>query len=257
MSISALAIVGNVSIDRVTGGPPRIGGGPFYAGRALRLLSTPGSILARCADAERHLVLARLATLGIPLRLLDGRTTSAFSFTYDGDVRTMHVETIGDTWTPADASALDRRARWVHVAPLLRSDFPAETLAAIARGRRVLLDGQGLVRRPELGPLQLDNDFDPAVLEHVSILKLAEEEAAVLGGVEGLDVPEIVVTLGSRGSIVYAGGVETHVPARALPRDPTGAGDAFATAYLAGRAAGHAPAAAARRATAVVGATLQ
>ena len=121
----------------------------------------------------------------------------------------------------------------------------------------MLFDGQGLVRRPELGPLQLDADFDPAVLEHVSILKLAEEEAAVLGGVEGLDVPEIVVTLGSRGSIVYAGGVETHVPARPLPRDPTGAGDAFAIAYLAGRAAGHAPAAAARRATAVVGATLR
>jgi sugar/nucleoside kinase (ribokinase family) len=105
--------------------------------------------------------------------------------------------------------------------------------------------------------LQLDADFDPAVLEHVSILKLAEEEAAVLGGVEGLGVPEIVVTLGSRGSIVYAGGAEVHVPARPLPRDPTGAGDAFATAYLAGRAAGHAPAAAASRATAVVGAILR
>jgi sugar/nucleoside kinase (ribokinase family) len=121
----------------------------------------------------------------------------------------------------------------------------------------VLLDGQGLVRRPALGPLQLDADFDPAVLEHVSILKLAEEEAEVLGGVESLNVPEIVVTLGSRGSIVYAGGTEVHVTARALPRDPTGAGDAFSTAYLAGRAAGHAPAAAARRATAVVGATLR
>jgi sugar/nucleoside kinase (ribokinase family) len=223
----------------------------------LRLLSTPGSILARCADADRRFVLPRLAALGLPLRLLEGRTTSGFSFTYDGDVRTMYVDAIGDTWTPADAIALDRRARWVHVAPLLRSDFPAETVAAIARGRRVLFDGQGLVRRPELGPLQLDADYDPAILEHVSILKLAEEEAAVLGGVEGLGVPEIVVTFGSRGATVYAGGVETHVPARPLPRDPTGAGDAFSIAYLAGRAAGHAPTAAARRATAVVGATLR
>ena len=248
--------MGNAAVDHIDGGPPRIGGGPYHAGRALRLLSTRGSILTRCAGADRSFVLPRLAALGIPLRLLEGKATSGFSFTYDRDVRTMHVDSIGDTWTPADASALDRRARWVHVAPLLRSDFPAETLAAMARGRRLLFDGQGLVRRSEVGPLQLDADFDPAVLEHVSILKLAEEEAEVLGGVEGLRVPEIVVTLGSRGSIVYTGGVETHVPAQPLPRDPTGAGDAFATAYLAGRAAGHAPTAAARRATAVVGATL-
>jgi sugar/nucleoside kinase (ribokinase family) len=34
--------------------------------------------------------------------------------------------------------------------------------------------------------------------------------------------------------------------------DPTGAGDAFAAAYLASRATGHGPRAAARRATAVV-----
>jgi sugar/nucleoside kinase (ribokinase family) len=202
-------------------------------------------------------VLPRLAALGIPLRLLEGTATSGFSFTYDGDVRKMSVDAIGDPWTPDDARAIDRRARWLHIAPLIRSDFPAETLAAFARGRRVLFDGQGLVRRPEVGPLQLDADFDPAVLQHISILKLAEEEAAVLGGVEGLDVPEIVITLGSRGSIVYAGGVEVHVPARPLPHDPTGAGDAFATAYLAGRAAGHAPAAAARRATAVVGTILR
>jgi sugar/nucleoside kinase (ribokinase family) len=246
-----------VTLDRVAGGLARIGGGPYHAGRALRLLSTRGSILARCAAQDRKFVLPRLAALGVPLRLLDGETTAAFSFTYDGDVRTMSVDAIGDTWTPEDARALDRRARWVHVAPLLRSDFPADTLAELAHGRRVLFDGQGLVRRPELGPLKLDADFDPAVLKHITILKLAEEEAAVLGGVEELDVPEIVVTLGSRGSIVYAGGREVHVPARALPSDPTGAGDAFSTAYLAGRARGHAPAAAARRATAVVGATLR
>ena len=239
------------------GGPPRIGGGPYHAGRALRLLSARGSILARCATGDRRFVLPRLAALGVPLRVLDGTATAGFSFSYDGDVRTMSVDAAGDAWTPDDARALDRRARWLHVAPLLRSDFPAETLAELARGRRLLFDGQGLVRRPGLGPLQLDADFDPALLKHIAILKLAEEEAAVLGGVENLGVPEIVVTLGSRGSIVYAGGTEVHVTARALPSDPTGAGDAFSTAYLAGRAAGHAPAAAARRATAVVGATLR
>ena len=86
------------------------------------------------------------------------------------------------------------------------------------------------------------------------MLKLAEEEAELVGDV---DVPELVITLGSRGAVVRAGGRETRVATRPLDRDPTGAGDAFAAAYVVSRAAGHPPAAAARRATAVVGAAMR
>ena len=249
-----IAVVGNLSLDRIAGAPPRIGGGPYHAARALRLLAARGEIVARCADADRRFLLPRLARLGIPLQVLHGSHTTAFSFEYDGETRVMSVDAIGDAWTPHDARAVDRRVRWVHVAPLLRSDFPAETLAELGRGRRLLLDAQGLVRRPEVGPLHLDADFDSELLRHVSILKLAEEEAAIVGEV---DVAERIVSLGSHGSIVYADGRETRVPARALARDPTGAGDAFAAAYLVSRAAGHSPAAAARRATSVVGASLR
>ena len=58
----------------------------------------------------------------------------------------MTVRALGDTWLPEDVPALPDGVRWVHVAPLARTDFPAETLAAAARGRRLSLDGQGLVR---------------------------------------------------------------------------------------------------------------
>jgi sugar/nucleoside kinase (ribokinase family) len=252
-----LAVVGNLSIDRVASEPPRIGGGPFHAARGLRLLAANAAVLTRCADADRNFLLPQLAALGVPIRLLRGERTASFSFTYDGEARTMTVDSIGESWTPQDARALDRRVRWVHVAPLLRSDFPAVTIAELARGRRLLLDGQGLVRRPEVGRLQLDADFDAEVLRHLSMLKLAEEEAVVIGDIGALGVPEIIVTLGSRGSIVYANGRETRVPAWPLPRDPTGAGDAFSAAYLVSRSLGQSPAAAARRATAVVGATLR
>ena len=248
-----LAVVGNLSIDRIGGKPPRIGGGPYHAARALRLLAARGEVIGRCADADRRFLLPRLAALGIPLQMLHGTSTSAFTFEYAGETRTMSVDAIGDSWTPRDARAVDRRVRWLHVAPLVRSDFPPETLAELARGRHLLLDGQGLVRRPQVGPLQLDGDFDPGLLRHVTILKLAEDEASIVGDV---DVPERIVTLGSRGAIVHADGRETHVVARPLPRDPTGAGDAFAAAYLVSRAVGHSPAAAARRATSVVGAAL-
>ena len=115
-----------------------------------------------------------------------------------------------------------------------------------------------------MGPLQLDANYDPELLRHVAILKVAEEEARMLVGsaepdaLAELGVPEIVLTLGSRGSIVIVRGLAEHVPARPADgaADPTGAGDAFAAAYLAARADGHAPASAARRATALVAALL-
>jgi sugar/nucleoside kinase (ribokinase family) len=46
------------------------------------------------------------------------------------------------------------------------------------------------------------------------------------------------------------------VPARWVAADPTGAGDAFAIAYLGARAERHSPLSAARRATALVAALL-
>jgi sugar/nucleoside kinase (ribokinase family) len=187
--------------------------------------------------------------------MLPGTRTASFSFFYDGDVRMMMVDQPGDPWSPADADAVPRGA-WVHVAPLLRSDFPAEMLAALARGRRLSLDGQGLVRASAKGPLQLDADFDPAVLEHVQILKLAEEEAEVVGAVDELGVPEVLVTYGARGSRVYYEGRSEEVGAWPVTADPTGSGDAFSAAYLAGRSRGLTPVSAARRATAVVSALL-
>ncbi len=66
----------------------------------------------------------------------------------------------------------------------------------------------------------------------------------------------MLVTYGSRGSIVFADGRATEVGAWPVARDPTGSGDAFSTAYLVARAGGHAPVAAARRATSLVAALL-
>jgi len=57
-----------------------------------------------------------------------------------------------------------------------------------------------------------------------------------------------------RGSVVYADGSAQRIHTRAADGDidPTGAGDAFAVAYLAARSAGHMPSGAARRASSLV-----
>ena len=171
----------------------------------------------------------------------------------------MAVDAIADPWTADELVGPLGAVRWVHVAPLTRSDFPASTLAALARGRRLSFDAQGLARPARTGPLALDADYDPEMLRSVSILKISDEEAELL--VDGyseralgcLGVPEVVVTLGSRGCIVYSDGVAELVRSHAVPSaDPTGAGDSFATAYLAARSGGSPPVAAGRRACALV-----
>jgi sugar/nucleoside kinase (ribokinase family) len=258
-----LGVVGNLSRDVVDGRPPRVGGGPFHCARALHRLATRAVVVTKCAESDRAALLPRLVALGLPVEWRPAAATAAFSMSYSDGERAMTMDAVGDAWTPDDArgwvaDALGR-AVWVHVAALARSDFPPETLAELARGRRISLDGQGLVRNARTGPLALDGDFDPAVLDQVSVLKLAEEEYEAIGREPAeFGVPEVLVTRGARGSHVWAGGRLEEVPARPVdPRfDPTGAGDAFIAAYLDARCTGHPPASAAKRATAVVAAVL-
>jgi sugar/nucleoside kinase (ribokinase family) len=247
-----IALLGNLCRDIFPDRPPATGGGPYHGARALQRLRVPAQIVTRCAPVDREELLPPLVRLGTPVRFVSGRATASCAIDNDGDERRMRLEAIGDTWQTADLPELPSSVRWIHIAPLARSDFPARTLAALARRFRISYDAQGLVRVPEVGPLQLDADFDPAVLDSISILKVAEAEAEVLGDLTALGIGEIVLTRGSQGSTVLTRGTREDIPAHPLSTDPTGAGDAFATAYVVARDTGFNPAGAARRATAVV-----
>jgi sugar/nucleoside kinase (ribokinase family) len=257
-------VIGPLSRDVVGGRPDRIGGGPWYAARALRAMQQEAIVVAKCGEADRRSYLRRLAALGLPVSLAAAGETTAFAFHYDAEgTREMRVAAIGEPWSEGDEpERVLRRVEWVHVAPLLRDDFSADALERLAHRRRVLLDGHGLVRMRRVGPLALDGDFDRALLRHVSILKLSGEEAQVILGdgeleeLRGLGVPEVVVTFGAGGSLVLTRDTSVRVAARPVRGDPTGAGDAFSVAYLSARASGHRPISAARRASALVTAVL-
>jgi sugar/nucleoside kinase (ribokinase family) len=255
--VRSLAVLGNLSRDVVDGQPPRAGGAPYYAAQALRATGVHALIATKCAARDRGL-LRQLAAVGVPVAWRPASSTAGFTLAYEDGARRLVVDELGEPWTPREAREAGHAA-WVHVAPLVRTDFPAETIAALARGRRVSFDGQGLVRPGRTGPVELDADFDPELLRHVRVLKLAEEEAEVIGDVTALGVPEVVVTLGARGSLVWSRGRLEEVPARParVVTDPTGAGDAFAVVYLAARAGGYPPAPAARRASQVVAGLLR
>jgi sugar/nucleoside kinase (ribokinase family) len=260
-----LGVVGLVSLDRVDGGAPRLGGAVFYAARALRFLDQPAVIATKVGREEEALA---LQAVGIPVVHAKAARTIEFGIENEGDRRRLRIEVPGEGFTPADvrgwlASAL-AGCDWVHAGALTRADFSAETLAALRRGRRLSLDGQGLVRSAGKGEVTLDGDFDPETLRHVDLLKLSEEEADALGvelddrSLGSLGVKEVVVTLGKDGVIVYADGLAELVPTRPLEGvDPTGAGDTFVVAYLCYRRGGQGAPSAARCANDAVRALME
>jgi sugar/nucleoside kinase (ribokinase family) len=247
--VRGIAVIGNLSRDTIDGGRPKVGGAPYHAARALRLLGAGSRIVARCAEADRRALVAPLAALGVPYLWLPAPATTAFRIDYAGEEREMSIEDPGSPWTLEDARAVGR-AEWVQVGALTRADFPPDVLAALARDRRLALDGQALVRPGVAGPLVPDAEFDPELLRHVTALKLNEQEVEALGGEErvtALGVPELLLTHGSTGALVLARGARERIPVRAIETDdPTGAGDAFLAAYVWARASGHRPASAGR-----------
>jgi sugar/nucleoside kinase (ribokinase family) len=251
-----IALLGNLTRDHIAGEQPRVGGAPFHGARALACVDVAAIVYARCAEADRAELLPPVERLVAQVQYVPGMATAEFGLIYEGDRRTMRLLALGETWRPDDLPELPEEVTWAHVAPLLRSDFPTETLAALAQGRQLSLDGQGLVRTARLGALVLDDAYDPEVLAHVTMLKLAEEEAAVLGDPAALPVAEVIVTRGSRGATVYAGGRSEPVAAAPVNADPTGAGDAFCVAYVAARSLGLDAFAAARTATTTVATVL-
>ncbi|HEU4449006.1 MAG TPA: carbohydrate kinase family protein [Gaiellaceae bacterium] len=235
----------------------------MYAARALRLLGQPAVVATKIADEDRP----RLAALGLPVVARSAARTIGFRIENDGARRRLEIDELGEPWSEADVRGWVGEALagcdWVHAGALTRGDFGPGALAALRRGRKLSFDGQGLVRVAASGPVVLDADYDPDLLRHVDLLKLADEELEALGcelderSLATLGVREIVVTLGREGAVVYADGLAEHVPTFPLEGvDPTGAGDAWTAAYVAYRRRRHSPVSAARLANGAASALL-
>lgn len=266
--VPGVTVLGNLAIDIIDGAPPSPGGCASFAGVALEAVDVLAHIVGMGAPEDHELFDGVLDRFGSIVRFLPSDRTSGFRLDYDDtDHRRMSVDAIGPVWTAADIDTDDPRTTWIHLAPLMRTDFPASTLAHLAaRGHRIAYDGQGLVRADGLGPLTLDRNFSPELLRHLDVLKLAEDEAVIVADgafdiatATALGVPEILVTYGSEGCDIYTDGTVVRVPAawRVMGVQTTGAGDMFTSCYVANRADGADPARAAELASALVARELQ
>jgi pfkB family carbohydrate kinase len=235
----------------------RLGGAPVFASRAVAA-RWPAVVITHGGNAA-----LRRPLHGLGPAVVEGPSerTTVFEVTLYGDGTWSEcVTALGDPFLPSDVE------RWMAdaLAPCSiavcgtqwRGDFPAETLAVLARRRQIFLDGQGPARAPALGPVRLACQLDHAVLRHVDVLKLDEEEAAFLiGGIDphaalATGVPVLVVTLGERGAVVLSGGVATEVKVKPVLglADTVGAGDSFLALMAGATAAGAGPVEAAARA---------
>jgi sugar/nucleoside kinase (ribokinase family) len=266
--VNGVTVLGNLAIDLINGAPPSPGGCASFAGVALEFAGGPGQIVAMGAPEDHQLFAGVLDRFGSLVRIIDSDRTAGFSLDYvDVDHRAMSVTALGPVWGTAEIELADPATTWVHLAPLMRTDFPETTLALLAeRGHRVAYDGQGLVRADRVGPLSVNRDYPHSLLRDISVLKLAEDEAVIVADgefdattAEQLGVPEILVTLGSEGCDIYTEGDVVRVPAawRVTGVQATGAGDMFTACYVANRAAGADPVAAAERASELVARELE
>ncbi len=253
-----VCVVGHVTKDIVAreGQPVKYqpGGVAYYAAVAYQSLGLTTAVVTRLAERDEPSLLQELwdagATVVQPPR--NGTTTTAFENVYSGsspDVRDQKVPSVAAPFQPSDL--VDLRAELFHLGPLTNRDIDAAFLKTVRkRADKVALDAQGLIRavQDEDGQVVIEDwDEKASGLAHVHYLKVDGREAKVLTG-EGeperaarrladLGPKEVIVTLGSRGSLVLVDG-KTHAIPAFSPRglaDATGCGDTYFAGYLSER----------------------
>jgi sugar/nucleoside kinase (ribokinase family) len=251
----AVVIAGSVTRDlihRGGGTVARIGGTVWYAGLTLARLGFPTRIVTRLGAGESGIRIA-LAEAGLEARIEPSTTSTVFHNSYgDGgpDDRVQAVETVAEPISAQALSAALGNAALCYLGPLHPGDLSA-AVASRLDGFPIALDVQGYTRRIDHGRVLAE--VAPALtplLASAKIIKASAAEACLIAETAdpaeaarrlagGREDVEILVTCGGDGVHMVAGGEPHHLGAVPLGDvDPTGAGDIFLAAYLAGRLIG-------------------
>jgi hypothetical protein len=239
-------VVGHATLD-LLGDALAPGGSAYYAAHTLAALGAEVRVLT-CAGTD----LPSTAFAGLDVRVLPAPRTTRFENLHDpSGRRTQRAHAVAP---PLEPSALP--GAWLAPDLLLLApvagELAPEAFVGVVRARVAGLCVQGLVREVraagEVAPRPLRSA--PGALAGIDAAFLGDDEAA--GQPELADelaaaVPIVAWTHGARGSEVLASGRVLRAgvhPAREV--DPTGAGDAYAAAFLFALARGGTPRDAAR-----------
>jgi sugar/nucleoside kinase (ribokinase family) len=248
MERTELICIGHITHDKVV--TPRsvvhmAGGTAFYFSNAVSRLDIRYKLITALAPADMPSVYA-LEEKGIDVTVLPSAHTVFFENIYSGnqDHRTQRVVRQADPFTAAQLAGIE--AGVFHLGPLLAGDIPVEVIRALAEKGKVSLDAQGYLREvKDQKVLAIDWCDKIGGLQYIHTLKVNEYEMAVLTRqddvrkgaqiLHGWGVKEVVITLGSMGSVIYADQTFHTIPAY-IPTtsvvDATGCGDTYMAGYL-------------------------
>lgn len=245
MNAPDLVVVGNITWDQV-GKSCRLGGTAFYAARAAAKLSKRVAVVTSAAD---DLDLGgELA--GIDVHRLPSESTTVFRNVYTKTGRRQRLYAAAGRIGPQDVPPAWKEAPLVLLGPVfheldpaLAGSFPGALVGVMPQGwmRGCLADGTVKA---------IAWEDAPQVLPHTHVLILSQED--IEGQADSLkewraQTPVTVLTQAEMGCTVYHQGETHYVPSYPVrAKDPTGAGDVFAAAFLIYYGEGRGPVEAAR-----------
>lgn len=222
------------------------GGTSYYMSHGINCLPkrVAYQLVTKVGQGQMHEV-ERLRQAGVDTICYPSRHTVYFENRYgiDSNNRTQRVLAKADPFTLEEVRPLE--ARVFHLGTLLADDFPPEVVEHLAGKGLVSIDVQGYLREVVADKVRATvwND-QQRILAATSIIKLNEHEMEVVAGssdphvvartLAAQGVKEVVITLGSYGSMIYADDCFYEVPAFQPHRtvDATGCGDTYSTGYL-------------------------
>lgn len=248
-----ICTIGHITLDKVVTSKSvkfMPGGTSFYFSKALQHFD-PKYTLVTALGSEEMYIVDGLRSSGIEVHALLSEFTVHFEniYSHNQDHREQNVLSTAASFDVPQMP--DLPAKVYHLGPLLSDDISIALVKHLASKGEVSLDIQGYLRYVKDKKVYYTDWADKQeALPHITYLKANEFEMQAVTGLTDvhdgarfladLGVREVIITLGSKGSIIYADGVFHEVPAfmPAAVVDATGCGDTYMAGYLLKRVKG-------------------
>ncbi len=243
-----ICCIGHITLDKIitpTSTAQLNGGTSFYFSYGIsHMPKVSYKLVTSLAEADMGAVEAMRAQ-GIDVDVIPSRRTVFFENSYGENMnnRRQRVLAKADPFTTQNLAGIE--ARFIHLGSLLADDFSLDTIKALSGRGTLSVDAQGFLRYVDGEQVRpCDWTDKEEALRYVDVLKVNEHEIESLTGYSDLEAAgrvlagwgprEVLMTLGSYGSVIYADGQLHRIPAYSPKRlvDATGCGDTYATGYL-------------------------
>ena len=248
MNTHELCCVGHITLDKVVTPKNTVhmpGGTSFYFSHAIKHFDDIDYTLVTALAESEMKTVEELRAEGIDVAVMPSKHTVYFENIYgeNQNERTQRVTAKADPFTVEGLKDTD--ARIIHLGSLLADDFSLEVIKFLSGKGLLSVDVQGFLRKVDNEKvLAVDWPEKKEALKYIHILKANEAEMEVLTGcsepheaallIADWGVKEVLLTLGDKGSLIYAQGEFHEIPAYPALQitDATGCGDTYMVGYL-------------------------